>query len=307
MLWVGLDPRFNFPIPFNGEIRVPIINAVIGDDGDGISASRPYVFVDDIQPDYIIFTNPDEDSHWRVFFIIEGSTNPDYLVSNNYGVEYYALCYIMKIQADGSPTVVTNNNPELLWGQTSTVGSVDGKALTVRMPANPVKNDTINQGRETPIPLKSIIAWDRMAVACNTTVADLKNIRLHELWGGAGYSSAYGGDINGTHADGSEFRHGDIILNCNLYHTFDEIMIIYCKDDGSWINSVIWKGFELTHMFQTFRRFNLLKQDCFYWDVNGSGASRPSKPFRDPDNQLYPTLLVDDNNCGIIDILGIKY
>lgn len=51
---------------------------------------------------------------------------------------YYALCYIMKVQTDGSPTVVTNNNPELLWGQTLTVGEVDGKALTVRMPENPM-------------------------------------------------------------------------------------------------------------------------------------------------------------------------
>lgn len=52
-------------------------------------------------------------------------------------VEYYALCYIMKTQTDGSPTVVTNNNPELLWGQTLTVGAIDNKPLTVKMPANP--------------------------------------------------------------------------------------------------------------------------------------------------------------------------
>lgn len=52
-------------------------------------------------------------------------------------VEYYALCYIMKTQTDGSPTVVTNNNPELLWGQTLTVGAIDNKTLTVRMPPKP--------------------------------------------------------------------------------------------------------------------------------------------------------------------------
>lgn len=49
---------------------------------------------------------------------------------------YYALCYIMKVQADGSPTVVVNNNPTLNFGQNNiTIGTVDNKPLTVNMPS----------------------------------------------------------------------------------------------------------------------------------------------------------------------------
>lgn len=35
---------------------------------------------------------------------------------------------------------VTNNNPQLSWGQQATVGSVNGNDLTVRMPSNPNTN-----------------------------------------------------------------------------------------------------------------------------------------------------------------------
>lgn len=49
---------------------------------------------------------------------------------------YYSLCYIMKVQTDGSPTVVTNENPTLNFGQSNiTIGVIDNKALTVNMPS----------------------------------------------------------------------------------------------------------------------------------------------------------------------------
>ena len=35
------------------------------------------------------------------------------------------------------PASVTNSAPTLSWGNTSTIGTVDGTSLTVRMPANP--------------------------------------------------------------------------------------------------------------------------------------------------------------------------
>lgn len=59
---------------------------------------------------------------------------------------FYALCYIMKVQADGSPVKVTNNEPGLQWGQTSTIGTIDDKPLTVKMPDNPAIAYTAGDG-----------------------------------------------------------------------------------------------------------------------------------------------------------------
>src|SRR5574344_786906 len=40
----------------------------------------------------------------------------------------------------------TSNNPTLSWGQTSTIGTIDGIPLTVKMPVNPDTNTTYSAG-----------------------------------------------------------------------------------------------------------------------------------------------------------------
>lgn len=92
-----------------------------------------------ISPSYIStsYSSSDGVSAERIDRFDKGTFEKVKDESNDSDVEYYALCYIMKTQTDGSPTVVTNNNPELLWGQTLTVGAIDNKTLTVRMPPKP--------------------------------------------------------------------------------------------------------------------------------------------------------------------------
>ena len=51
--------------------------------------------------------------------------------NNNTQIDTFA-CHISK----------TSNNPTLSWGQTSTIGTVDGTPLTVKMPANPSQDLT---------------------------------------------------------------------------------------------------------------------------------------------------------------------
>ena len=51
--------------------------------------------------------------------------------NNNTQIDTFA-CHISK----------TSNNPTLSWGQTSTIGTVDGTSLTVKMPANPSQDLT---------------------------------------------------------------------------------------------------------------------------------------------------------------------
>lgn len=88
--------RLNFPVPFS-SIPIPVMNAVIGHDGDGVAIARPNVLVDACETGHIIFTNPNNDGIWRVWFNITGTTEPSQLVSNaDRDYNYYALCYIMK-------------------------------------------------------------------------------------------------------------------------------------------------------------------------------------------------------------------
>lgn len=75
---------------------------------------------------------------------LQGLSNNAKVKNTNSGVSYKkvprttsGVPVFDKVPLQKEPAEVTNNNSELLWGQTLTVGSVDGKALTVRMPANP--------------------------------------------------------------------------------------------------------------------------------------------------------------------------
>lgn len=169
----------------------------------------------------------------------------------------------------------------------------------------------LNFGINEPTTFKSLINWDAMATACNCTVADLKNVinTTYGTWG-------YGGDKGGTHADGTEFKRGDIILNKSLHtlegnNKYDEILVVSCTDSGTCPTFSIWKMWELAYAFKTFKKFNLLKKDEWQWDVNGTTDSgettRPSDPFKQIYHQHYPRILCDHQNCGIIDIFGIKY
>src|SRR5574344_359612 len=87
----------------------------------------------------------------------------------------------------------TSNNPTLSWGQTSTIGTIDGTPLTVRMPEQPLYD--INQGNKRPYVFESIMNWEAMATACNTTIVGIMNISLSAIFSGETYTNAYGGDI----------------------------------------------------------------------------------------------------------------
>ena len=69
-----------------------------------------------------------------------GSTTNKYVdtnVSITTNISYYSLCYIMKTQEDGPAAYVTNNRPQLRWGEESIIGTVNGMPLSIIMPSKP--------------------------------------------------------------------------------------------------------------------------------------------------------------------------
>ena len=66
----------------------------------------------------------------------------------------------------------TNNNPTLAWNSTSTVGTVGGVALTVKLPANPDTNTTYSFSNNNPT-----LAWNTTSTVGTVGGVDL-NVKL---------------------------------------------------------------------------------------------------------------------------------
>lgn len=145
----------------------------------------------------------------------------------------------------------------------------------------------------------TIIDWDAMASACNCSVNDLKNISNtnHGTWG-------YGGDRTGTYPDGTSFNKGDIILKHPI-SDYDELVVVYCADEGQSVNTYVWKSEILIEMMTEPRKIiNFINQDYWEWYINTCNhPTRPSTPL-DPEN---PRLYCNVQDCGIVEIYGVKY
>lgn len=177
----------------------------------------------------------------------------------------------------------------------------------------------LNYGRTEPTLVESIVDWEAMATACNITVADLKNVS------NASYGTlGYGGDSGGTHIDGIEFKHGDIIFKSHVtlgsrnviadgnFTLYDKILVITCSDDGARPEFSLWERWELEYAHMTLKKFSIIKGSDKFWCVNGGDHTRYSNFEPMVISGAYhfvPArfLCDDDQNCVILDILGIKY
>lgn len=67
--------------------------------------------------------------------------------------------YILKSNGSGAPSwaAVSNSEPTLAWGTTSTVGTVAGTALKVKMPANPNTDSKVQQARSTAANYRAVL------------------------------------------------------------------------------------------------------------------------------------------------------
>ena len=102
------------------------------------------------------------------------------------------LPYILgrKEFADGGDIVwqraaltVVNNAPTLAWGTTSTIGTIFGQPITVKMPANPDtdKNDKVTQSKSTTANWRPVLLHhtDVASSAFGTDLADTTSIIYH--------------------------------------------------------------------------------------------------------------------------------
>lgn len=172
-------------------------------------------------------------------------------------------------------------------------------------------NIAINHGRTEPTSITSLLDIDAMNTACNTNVMNINNSTYGVV--------AYGGDAPGTHSDGVEFKKGDLILKESLYdhannkYKFDEIIFVMCTDDGTKPSFHTWKSWELAECLNRYKRINITKETDLIWHVNTSNTVlaqiRNSTPFAEDDGlaRFLTEGSSDEQNCGLIDILGVKY
>lgn len=80
-------------------------------------------------------------------------------------------------------TAVSNHAPTLAWGTTSTIGTIFGQPITVKMPANPDsdKNDKVTQRKSTTPNWRPVLLHhtDTASTAFGTDLADVTNIIYH--------------------------------------------------------------------------------------------------------------------------------
>ena len=105
------------------------------------------------------------------------------------------------ITITGSGPNVTNSAPTLSWGDTSTIGSIDGTELTVKMPANPNTNTTYTLTQDANDG-HTITLTPSSGTAQTITIPDNNDNYYHSTgtWSGLTYSA------DNTHANGTELK-----------------------------------------------------------------------------------------------------
>lgn len=118
--------------------------------------------------------------------------------------------------------------------------------------------------------------------------------------------TAYGGDTSFSYQkSGGDGTYGDIFLK-QSYKNFDVILIHGCNDEGSYNWFSAWETWHLQYAFEHCQRFGINKDDTYndhYWQVFGSVKHGTNNYTLSTDTfwSCY------DQNCGIIEIYGLKF
>ena len=144
-------------------------------------------------------------------------------------------------------------------------------------------------GYETPT-ITALINWDLMATENNGV--DARNIRNAESG-----VIACGGENTSKSGYGKS-----CILLKQVYTDFDKILVLGCDDAGSFCTRQVFDKWELDLMFANSLSFNVINDQDINWRIFGgkkgtyAGELSAGKVWR-----------THSQNCGIVEIYGIKY
>jgi hypothetical protein len=176
-------------------------------------------------------------------------------------------------------------------GRVSAAGGFAGTADS----ANSVSTAVVNHfyrhigGYETPT-ITALIDWQLMATENNGV--DARNIRNAES-----DVIACGGDNTSKSGYGKS-----CILMKQVYTDFDKLLVLGCDDVGSFCTRQVFDKWELDLMFANSLSFNIINDQDISWRIFGgkkgtyAGELSAGKVWR-----------THSQNCGIVEIYGIKY
>lgn len=193
---------------------------------------------------------------------------------------------------NGTPTKDVSLRYETENGKNVIIPYVDGVKIPISTAGIPHK---------APFSFTPLIDWATMEAKRNGD-EKVKNIVNNEHG-----VTAYGGDTSFSYqkSGGENGTHGDIFLK-QSYKNFDAILIHGCNDEGSYNWVSLWETWHLQYAFEHCQRFGINKDDTFndhYWQVLGSVKHGTNNYTLSTDTywSCY------DQNCGIIEIYGLKF
>ena len=149
-------------------------------------------------------------------------------------------------------------------------------------------------GHNTPT-ITSIIDWDTMK-ACNggTDVRSINNTTYGVR--------AYGGDNNFSSGVLNGYAHGSFYLTQD-FTNFDKLCFLFCSDEGEDIEYTMTDVFLLNYIMTNYSAVNLSHDDNDFWVVTGYSNKGTGKD-KVSTKRIFSA---QSQNCGLIDVLGIKY
>ena len=211
-----------------------------------------------------------------------------------------------KATQDSTGQQINTTYVKSVTGSNSTLTITKGNGTTSTVTIN----SAINYGKTSPT-MTQLVNWEAMTSAAGITPATVnvtmyvdgvsKTISVPAIKNKRNTGSgivAYGGDNNS-----SNLQYGDIILR-QSYKNFDKILVIGSNDDANYSSFQLWDVWELTYMFEHYRRFPLwegLEKD--HWLIYGSR-------YQGSTNMRLSTATrwnCESQNSCIVEIYGLKF
>ena len=193
---------------------------------------------------------------------------------------------------------------------TTATKAVDSDTLDGYHYADIVPNLAVNYGKTTPT-MTPLVDWDTMSTKFGyspirvdrTTKINGKTVTLnitacYNIKNDSRARYSYGGDTSG-----GGLYNGDIILKED-FRNYDKIAIWFTDDNANFNFLEIKETWEIEYMMQNVSlKFGLIGEANQRWEINGY-----YQRGTDSINCSTPTLWrCSDQNCGIVEIYGIKY
>lgn len=161
-----------------------------------------------------------------------------------------------------------------------------------------VKTDAFDMlaGNTAPT-LVALVDWNTMKIRNGgTDVRDINNTSKGiKAYGGGAYSFP-------TTAGGRDTAQGTIMLK-ESYTLYDKILVVHTGNDGDFLKYTIFNVWELQKAFYEGYRFYLSNDDSCYWIIYSGVNSGTTTHLLSTDTIWY----TNNQNCGIVEIYGIKY